>query len=690
MERVLNGRYRLGPKIGDGGMALVYRGVDVRLGRTVAIKVLREQYATDPNFVARFDREAQAVAALNHPNIIGIFDVGYGFDEHAPEDDDRPFFVMEHIDGPNLKEWIRAHAPLPVDEAVAIATQMLAGLGYAHARALVHRDIKPQNIMLSQDGTVKVTDFGIAKGLGDATLTDAGTGMGTVHYLSPEQARGEPATPASDLYAVGVVLYEMLTGQLPFSGDSPVSVAMKHVHEQAVPPRQLNPEIPAPLSALVLRALAKDPNSRFLSARMMAQSLADWPNFREQPARRAAAAAQRATAVAGRTAVLQQQPVATPRRHEAPTLVDRPRAAGGAARRAAPPPPPAARSRNAGVGCATWLAGACVLGLLVAVLAVGYRLSPFGATAAGPTPSRIAALPIEPTETLVVPTVDPATATLQPTSTLPPGPGGALPSAAGTPTTRPTATTAATAATTARPSQAPATPTLPATETPRPSPTGTATAILVAVPNLLGKTLSQAEAGAKEVGFLAEQIEARYSDKPAGTVIEQRPGTGTRAAKGTTIGLVISRGLQTVAVPDVKGQSFDRASATLREAGLVIERKDVASRNVAQGIVVDQDPLGGNDVKPGATVTLIVSLGDVALVPDLFGVNFEAARKQLTDAGFVVSVDGQTKDRINKENPNFFTLYPNTQDGQVISQSVAAGSYQQRGATIVIAYYKAK
>ena len=153
---------------------------------------------------------------------------------------------------------------------------------------------------------------------------------------------------------------------------------------------------------------------------------------------------------------------------------------------------------------------------------------------------------------------------------------------------------------------------------------------------------------------------------------------------------MISRGQQTVAVPDLKGQGFERAAATLREAGLVVERKDVASRNVAPGIVVDQDPLGGNDVRPGAPITLIVSLGDVALVPELFGVNVETARKQLTDAGFVVAVDAQSKDRINKENPTFFTLYPNTQDGQVISQNVAAGTYQQRGATIVIAYYKAK
>ena len=690
MDRVLNGRYRLGPKIGDGGMAIVYRGLDVRLGRTVAIKVLREQFASDPQFVARFDREAQAVAALNHPNITGIFDVGSDFDEYGEAGFDRPYFVMEFIDGPNLKEWIRAHAPLPVDEAVAIVTQVLSGLGYAHARALVHRDIKPQNIMLSQDGTVKVTDFGIAKGLGDTTLTDAGTGLGTVHYISPEQARGEPATPASDLYAVGVVLYEMLTGRLPFSGDSQIAVAMKHVHEQPTPPHQFNPEVPAPLSAFVLRALAKDPNSRFLSARMMAQSLADWPNFREQPVRAGAsraAVAQRPAVVAGRTAVLPQRPAGIARRHEAPTLVDRPRSTQAAPRRpaAAVPPPPVARNRVDGIGCATWLAGAFVLVMLIAVLVVGYRISPFGAPAAQPTEPRIAVLPPDPTETpAATSTPDPGTATPIPTST-----PFTLPAAQATPSSRPSAAPSATA----RPTQAASPtlePTVAPTETPKPSPTGTATAVLAAAPNLLGRTLSQAQATAKEAGFAAEQIEARYSEQPAGTVIEQRPAAGTRLAKGATIGVVISRGQQTVAVPDVKGQSFERAAATLRELGLVVERNDVPSRNVEKGVVLDQDPLGGNEAKPGGTITLSVSLGDVVLVPDFFGVNFEAARKQLTDAGFVVLVNGQTKDQITKENPTFFTVYPNAQDGHVISQSLPAESYQSRGATIAIAYYKAK
>jgi serine/threonine-protein kinase len=388
-------------------------------------------------------------------------------------------------------------------------------------------------------------------------------------------------------------------------------------------------------------------------------------------------------------AVAANPPGRVPRRADAPTLVDRPRTTQVAPRRPAQPPPPVARRRDDGLGCATWVAGMFVLALLVAGVFVGYRLSPFGARAAAPTEPPLAVVPPGPTGTPVTETPLPATMTLVPTST-----PFTLPAAPGTPTARPSATVTPTTPPTrgaASPTLAPTeAPTETVTVTPKPSPTGTATAVTLAVPTLLGKTLSQAQAAAKEAGFVAEQIEARYSDQPAGTVIEQRPAAGSRAAKGTTIGVVISRGRQTVALPDLKGQSYERASATLRDLGLVAERQDVPSRNVAQGLVIDQDPLGGNDVAPGSTVTLTVSLGDVVAVPDLFGMDVEEARQQLTDAGFVVNTNGQTKEQINKENPAFFTVNPNVQDGQVISQSFPAGSYQPRGATIAIAYYKAK
>ncbi|HEY8600347.1 MAG TPA: PASTA domain-containing protein [Thermomicrobiales bacterium] len=661
MERLLNGRYRLGPKIGDGGMAIVYRGFDTALERGVAIKVLREQYAADRTFVARFEREAQAVAALVHPNIINIFDVGFDWDEQSRTGVGH-YFVMELIDGPNLKELIRARKSLPVDEIVAILTQVLSGLGYAHARALVHRDIKPQNIMLTPEGTAKVTDFGIAKGLADVTLTEAGFGMGTVHYISPEQARGEPATPASDLYAVGVMLYELLTGVLPFTGDSTVGIALKHVQEPPLSPKRLNSAIPTPLAAITMRALAKEPGARFADAREMAAALADWQHWRDRRvapppdtrSRRSAAIA-RGTAVAAPVVPIEQQRTA------------------GRGR---------GNSRG-GVGCLTWLTGTAVLLALVALIAVGYRLSPFGASAADPTPVAIAGLPTEapeqPTATPEPPQAIPTAPFAGVSPTLPatarPAIGTPLPSARPAPTATVTAPTATVG---------------PATPTAKPTPSATATAALVSVPDLSGKTLTEAKAVAEEVGFLVEQVGAQYSDRPVGQVVTQQPGVGKQLARGGTITVILSRGPQAVTVPDVKGQGYAQAVGQLEAAGLVAVRRDVASRNVPKGVVIDQDPLAGNTARPGATVTLTVSLGDVAVVPELFGVPFDTARQRLIDAGFGVNVNGQTKAQIERENPTFFSVYPNVQDGQVISQSLPAGSTQPRGATISIAYYKAK
>ncbi len=662
MERLLNGRYRLGPRLGDGGMAVVYRGFDSALGRQVAIKVLRDQYAADRTFVARFEREAQSVAALNHPNIINIFDVGFDGDDPNGRGIGH-YFVMELIDGPDLKELIRARGSMPAEEVVAILVQVLAGLGYAHARALVHRDIKPQNIMLTQDGTAKVTDFGIAKGLADTTLTDTGFGMGTVHYISPEQARGEPATPASDLYAVGVMLYEMLTGVLPFIGDSTVAVALKHVQEPPLSPKRLNNSIPAPLAAITLRALAKDPNERFTSASEMAAALADWPHWRD---RRAA-------------------PPPDPRASR--------RVAAAAVAPVGYVPPPVVRRRAArgGVGWLTWLLGITALVLLVAVLVTGYRLSSLGAVAASPTASAIAGLP--PTATAGPPTETPPPAEATATAALATAP--VVGAATATPTIRP-----ATPGGTPLPTLAP-TMTLPAPASPtvRPSPTAavtatvaiTATAATVPAPDLTGKTLAEAKDAAAAVGLNAEQVGAGYSTRPIGQVISQQPEVGRRVAPGSTLAVIISRGPQTITVPDVKGQGYTQAANQLAALGLVAARRDVPSRAVPQGTVIDQDPLGGNPASPGSTVTLTVSLGDVAQVPDLAGVPFETARQRLTDAGFVVSnVNGQTRAQLQQENPAFLAANPNVQDGQVISQSLPAGSFQPRGAAISIAYYRTR
>ncbi|MFS8571903.1 MAG: Stk1 family PASTA domain-containing Ser/Thr kinase [Clostridia bacterium] len=262
---VLNKRYELLERVGEGGMAVVYRARDGLLGRTVAVKVLREQFAGDSEFVARFRLEARAAASLSHPNVVNIFDVG--------EDGGLHFIVMEFVKGRNLKDVIRAQGPLPGGKAARIALQIAKALDAAHRQQLVHRDIKPHNILITGEDEVKVTDFGIAQAASAASLTQTGTVIGSVHYFSPEQARGDTVDSASDLYSLGVVLYEMVTGRLPFSGENPVAVAIKHLSEPPVPPRQLQPGVDPRLERIVLKMLEKKKEDRYLSAEQLIRDL---------------------------------------------------------------------------------------------------------------------------------------------------------------------------------------------------------------------------------------------------------------------------------------------------------------------------------------------------------------------------------------------------------------------------------
>ncbi|MDQ3866079.1 MAG: protein kinase, partial [Actinomycetota bacterium] len=247
-------RYRILRRLGSGGMANVYLAEDEELGRRVAIKILNDRYATDELFNERFRREATSAAALSHPNIVSIYDRG--------EADGRPYIAMEVIEGRSLKELIVTSGALPIPKAIEYAKQILNALRFAHRNGIIHRDIKPHNILLGPEERLKVTDFGIARS-GASQMTEAGSIMGTAQYLSPEQARGAPVTAASDLYSVGVVLYEMLTGKTPFNGESPIEIAMKHLNEAPRPPSELRPEIPPELDQIVLRALTKDPGERY-------------------------------------------------------------------------------------------------------------------------------------------------------------------------------------------------------------------------------------------------------------------------------------------------------------------------------------------------------------------------------------------------------------------------------------------
>jgi serine/threonine protein kinase/beta-lactam-binding protein with PASTA domain len=251
----LNGRYQILSRIGDGGMAVVYKAKDLILDRLCAVKVLRQEFSNDEAFIRRFRREAEAVASLSHPNIVNIYDIG--------DESDLYYIVMEYVDGVTLKAYIKEFAPVPPENSVYILKQIASAIEHAHQHGIVHRDIKPQNILIDENDRVKVTDFGIALATTGATITYTNSIIGSAHYLSPEQAKGSVATIKSDIYAFGIVMYEMLTGQLPFPGESPVTVALKHLSEPYVLPRDINPSIPQSLENIIIRALAKNPEDRY-------------------------------------------------------------------------------------------------------------------------------------------------------------------------------------------------------------------------------------------------------------------------------------------------------------------------------------------------------------------------------------------------------------------------------------------
>ncbi len=267
-NELIGDRYELGEPIGRGGMATIHKAIDMHMHVEVAIKILREVYSSDPKFVTRFQREARAARALEHPNIVHVYDYGQSGDSY--------YIVMELVKGADLRKYLKREGILTPERAVEIAHDVALGLGAAHRRSIVHRDVKPQNVLLDEDGLVKLTDFGIAsmyKEAGAERLTTTGMTLGTVQYYAPEQAQGEIVTPAADIYALGIVMYEMLTGKTPFDGDTPVAVAMKHIQDIPEPPTHMNPMIPRELERIIMRCLEKDPRDRYPNGDALAYAL---------------------------------------------------------------------------------------------------------------------------------------------------------------------------------------------------------------------------------------------------------------------------------------------------------------------------------------------------------------------------------------------------------------------------------
>ncbi|MHB1325315.1 MAG: Stk1 family PASTA domain-containing Ser/Thr kinase [Thermoleophilia bacterium] len=621
MTELLDNRYEIIRRLGSGGMADVYLARDTQLGRQVAIKVLYKRYARDDEFVARFRREAQSAAALNHPHIVSIYDRGQAEDSY--------YIAMEYLEGKSLKDIIVEDGPLDPARAISYAEQILQALRFAHDNDVIHRDIKPHNIVINGRDQVKVTDFGIALAGTSPAMTETGSIIGTAQYLSPEQARGMAVEQSSDLYSLGVVLYEMLTGRVPFEGENLVAIALKHLSDDPVPPQALVPEIPDNLNLVVMRALAKNPRDRYPSAE---EFLADLERCRKDlPVA--------AILPAGDTAMTSVIPAGALDAGLDQTAIRRSERTD-------------AGQKKKMSGKKKALLALLALAVLVALAAGIYFLAFAQGRGNVVVPDVIGLDRVQAEGAIRAQGLKPELEAEEYSETVPAGKiirqnpekGSKLKSG------------------------------------------GSVRFVVsrgsskVGVPEITGQSAGYAESKLKEIGLNPERQPDAFSETvPEGSVVSQDPAAGTMVQKVSAVKYVVSKGPEPpkkVTVPDVKNLTVDQASSRLSQDGLTLgTTSEQYSDTVGTGKVVSQSPGAGQSVKEGSSVNIVVSKGPEppkkVTVPNLIGMSKVDAQKALAAKGLVASIS-------ELSNPDPTTW------GKVYDQDPTAGTKVDGGATVIV------